>query len=102
MATKAKKSAGKKSVGKKSAARKPAARKPAGKKSVGKKSAARKPAAGKAPASRGSGGRLAMSVSSERGVQKPRSNFCEDHDLLLRADRTCPISTCRFHTTAMP
>jgi len=88
MATKAKKSAAKKPAAKKPAARKPTARKPV----------AKKPGA-----SRSAGGRLAMSLGNESTVPpKPRSNFCEDHDRLLRADRTCPISTCRFHKTPMP
>lgn len=102
MATKAKKPAARKSAAKKSAARKSAAKKPAAKKPAAKKPAAKKPAAGKALASQSEGGRLAMSVSNERKVPKPRSNFCEDHDLLLSSDRTCPISTCRFHKTPMP
>ncbi len=87
---------------KKPAARKPAAKKSAAKKSAAKKPAASKPASRKALASQSEGGRLAMSVSNERKVPKPRSNFCEDHDLLLRSDRTCPISKCRFHKTPMP
>ena len=88
MATKAKKSAAKKPIAKKPVAKKPVAKKPAAKKSV---------------ASRSAGGRLAMSFRNESTAPpKPKSNFCEDHDRLLRADRTCPISTCRFHKEPMP
>jgi hypothetical protein len=54
-----------------------------------KKSAASKPAASKPAATK--------SAST-----KPKSNFCEDHGRLLRADRTCPVSTCRFHAQPMP
>jgi hypothetical protein len=66
------------------------------KKSATRKSAASKPAARKSSV----GGPPAQSVVPE--PPKPKSNFCEDHGRLLRADRTCPVSTCRFHTKPMP
>jgi hypothetical protein len=98
MATRAKKSA------KKSAARKSTPRKSPPTKAAAKKPAAKKPTVQKAAPPRATGGRLAMSVSQESSTKptKPKSNFCVDHGRLLRADRTCPVSTCRFHTRAMP
>jgi hypothetical protein len=77
------------------------------KKSAAKKStAARKPASRK-PASKSAGVSLAMSIRSERVAEpkpkpKPKSNYCVDHGRLLRADRSCPVSTCRFHDKPMP
>jgi hypothetical protein len=48
-----------------------------------------------------------MSIRSERVAEpkpkpKPKSNYCVDHGRLLRADRSCPVSTCRFHDKPMP
>ena len=100
MATRAKKSAASKSAAKKPAARKSSVSKPAAKKPAAKKPAATKSAARKASTEL----RLAMSIQQESTSQppKPKSNFCEDHGRLLRADRTCPVSTCRFHSKPMP
>ena len=75
------------------------------KKSAAKKSAAKKSTASRKPASKSAGGPLAMSIRSERPAEpkpKPKSNYCVDHGRLLRADRTCPVSTCRFHDKPMP
>jgi hypothetical protein len=91
MATRAKKYPARKSTAPKSKAKKPGAKKPAAKKPAAKKLMSQKAS---------SGGRLAMSVVPE--PPKPKSNFCEDHGRLLRANRTCPVSTCRFHTKPMP
>ncbi|HEX8705996.1 MAG TPA: hypothetical protein VF815_44585 [Myxococcaceae bacterium] len=107
MATRAKKSAARKSTARKPAARKSAAKKPAAKKPASRKPASKKPASKKS-ASRNlfAEGRLAMSTvlkpDSSQQKQKPKSNYCEDHGRLLRPDRTCPISTCRYHTQPMP
>jgi hypothetical protein len=99
---KAKKPAGK------SAAKKPASQKPAARKSTARKPATKKSTAGalatKQPSSSRKGGMpLALAFRAERSpATKPKSNFCIDHGRLLRADRTCPVSTCRFNTKPMP
>ena len=98
MATKAKKSAARKSAAKRPATSKSTAKKPGGKKPAGKKPAGKKPSTRRGSAV----ARMAMSVAPEPAPQKPKSNFCEDHGRLLRSDRTCPISTCRYHTQPMP
>jgi hypothetical protein len=73
MATKAKKAARK-------SPSKPAASKPA----------ASKPAASKPGAATGT--KPVRNAATQ-------SNFCPEHGRLLRSDRTCPVSSCRFHDT---
>jgi hypothetical protein len=68
---------------------------------------AKKSTASRKPASKSAGVPLAMSIRSERVAEpkpkpKPKSNYCVDHGRLLRADRSCPVSTCRFHDKPMP
>ncbi len=69
--------------------------------------ATKKTSSKKAPARKSARPRRAAKVvvataSVRVSMTVTRSNYCEDHGVLLRADRTCPISDCRFHETPMP